>query len=178
MPQKISQEDYDAKFNQIFEEYFESIKNDPVKLHQTAVGLNWGTSVEDQQAIIRNKNTGLGTAVMLFWLGQPCDYWVPYENAEVADDAALFSFLDEVHKNIATGFYDQNNIQYDPTDDMGTNWVEDYDPNGAEVVNKICDICLNAVAGTEVEPDEDLIEGFPEAHWDKLEQLDEDFVVG
>lgn len=77
---KISKAEYTTKYNKIFDDYFKAISTDPIAIHKTADSWNWSGDDSDLFRIAKNKNTDLGTALLLFWQRQPQDYWLPYQS--------------------------------------------------------------------------------------------------
>lgn len=176
MKQEISQKEFDQKFNQIFVDYFKSIENNPAKLHNTAANLNWGNSMEDFWEITNNPNTDVGTAVMLFWLGQPLDYWVPYNSAEDAKYYKdTYSLLDKLYNNIVSDFYATGNVAYDPKNDFGTDWTQDYKEDTSN--KKLNPKVLQATEGKAIEENEEYIEGFPQSVWDQVNALENQYEI-
>ena len=180
MKQKITYNEWDKiQFEQILKPYLESIENDFLALHKVVKSYNWDHGNESLFHIIRNPKTDKATALSIYWLGQPNDY-TEYKNRDEVDSYYQegYDLLKEIEKNIEHNFYKSQQINYDPKDDMGTDWTQDY--NASDAKTKIPETMFETTQGnmSHNEIDEgELEEGFPATVWEKCEELENKYEI-
>ncbi|MDA7724036.1 DUF4274 domain-containing protein [Flavobacteriaceae bacterium] len=170
---KITKEEYERKYSKIFDDYFDKISSDTLKLHRTADSWNWDEDYKYLFIIAKNKNTDLGTALMLFWQGQPLDYWLPYTSViEVEEqNKKAYELLELLCQNITSNFYTRGSVAYNPKSDSGTNWTEEY--NEQNNSKELETIFFQKTEGKKIKSI--YTEGFPDGVWNKVDKLDERF---
>lgn len=83
------------------------------RAHRTALEHDWDAGLQPLLAIIR-KQCDLGTALTVYWLGQP-DMYRRYANRDgVPAPRGAFDMLVEIERNVVAGFYAHRNIPFDP----------------------------------------------------------------
>ena len=108
-----------------------STLNPSRKLHQRAEDHNYDDSPSKLRSIIRNKNCDLGTALLVYWRGDP-NYYRLFPNrwemkGDPSADVALFDVLVEIERRVTDGRYSKFEIPFDPFLDVGrTNWAENH----------------------------------------------------
>lgn len=108
-----------------------TIRDSAEKLHQRAEAHNYDHIPSKLRWIIRSKNCDLGTALLVYWRGDPNYYRLFPNRWEMKDDAgadvALFDVLVEIEQRVIDGKYKKFEIQFDPFRDIGgTNWTENH----------------------------------------------------
>src|SRR5262249_25207667 len=94
---------------------------DPEELHLFAdEWLDWNYGVEGHLRVIRHALCDLGTALMLYWRGQP-GYYLKYADREHVPERErrVFDLLKESEERVQAGYYRQARFAYDPRDDQG-----------------------------------------------------------
>lgn len=125
----------------------------PAELHYVASRWNWDRGVAGLQEIVERPDCSLATAVLVFWRGLPDEvvgFHPSRAEAEDADGAGeLWDLQTELVRKVAAGGFVAHGIGYDPEDDNGTNWLEDW-PEDAEV--ELPRALCEAVPGERVDP--------------------------
>ncbi|MBI3824345.1 MAG: DUF4274 domain-containing protein, partial [Planctomycetes bacterium] len=94
------------------------------RAHRTAKHFNWDYGFDKLREIIRQQ-CDLGTAMLIYWAGQPDFYRRFKSRAEITGNGRdHFDMLVEIERNVAAGFYTHQNIPFNPFDDEGENWCE------------------------------------------------------
>lgn len=170
---KITKKEYEAKFSKIFDDYFDKISSDTLKLHRTVDSWNWDNDYKYLFLIAKNKNTDIGTALMLFWQGQPLDYWFPYESVSEAkkQHRESFELTELLYQNIVNDFYTRGSVAYNPKNDYGRDWTEGYDQRNSP--KKLGFLFFQKTEGKKVKSV--YTEGFPDGVWNKIDKLDQQF---
>jgi hypothetical protein len=102
----------------------------PEELHYAAYSWNWDDGVAQLREIVLRADCALATASLIFWNGLPDEVIGSYatrdEAEEVDGEGAVFDLQMLICERVSAGAYERHDIAYDPADDGGTNWVEDY----------------------------------------------------
>ncbi len=100
-------------------EFFASV-TDPEELHVFASAYNWDGGVDDLQRVVRHPRCDLGTALLVYWRGQP-GYYLQYPNRDAVPDheREVYDLLREIEGRVAAGAYRTAAQPFDPADDMG-----------------------------------------------------------
>jgi hypothetical protein len=153
----LSEEEHDALTDDDHDrpsrEFFASVA-DPEELH-IFVGLyNWDGGVEDLQRVVRHPFCDLGTAMLVYWRGQPGFYLQYADRAAVPDHAhEVYDLLREIEQRVAAGEYRTAAQPFDPAADEG----QDQRPKPARVKRYGRD--LPAVMYRAVAPDAEPLNG-------------------
>ena len=88
----------------------------PLELHFFAVTWNWdNATTEPLLRVIRDKRCDKGTALHLYWMGDPISF---YENAgsreEVNNGVDVYDVVREVEEKLVSNYYENQNIKFDP----------------------------------------------------------------
>jgi len=97
---------------------------DPKKLYKYVAKYNWDDGEEELQYIINHPKCDKATALLIYWLSQP----------HLFDDATcreleLIPYV--VEKNFEKDFYQDSDNHFDPTNNLGTNFLEEYETAGS-----------------------------------------------
>ncbi len=88
-------------------------KMDARVLHTFANRYNWDDGIFALDAVARQSQCALGTALLVYWLAKP--YWyAQWRAASAADDPECFAMLEYIQARIATGGYAHAGIAFDP----------------------------------------------------------------
>lgn len=103
------------------DEYKEKLKSveSPIELHQIAMRMNWDYDLKWFSPIIKHRLCDRGTAIELYWLGQP-DYYVGYEdyravNSVNRESYQLLKYMETVYRERTYEFCE---IEYNPLADF------------------------------------------------------------
>lgn len=133
-----------------------------IEMHQVAAGWNWDSGNEVLAQLIQNPRCDKGTALMLYWHGSPAFFTKFSTRAEVPSFALNnFDFLKDLESRYLSGFYQLENIRFDPrNDDEEYDWTEEIDLEKVKVA--IPDEMMKATQGQVVERDrENYEDGWP-----------------
>lgn len=100
-------------------EFFTSVA-DPEELHVFAALYNWDGGVEDLHRVVRHPLCDLGTALLVYWRGQP-DFYLQYADRAAVPDHAKedYDLLREIEQRVEAGLYRTASQPFDPADDKG-----------------------------------------------------------
>ena len=90
------------------------------RAHRTALSFNWDYGCDKLRDIIRRR-CDLGTAILIYWRGQPDFYRRFRRRGAITVGPDVFDLLVEIETNVAAGFYTDRNIPFNPFDDEGHN---------------------------------------------------------
>ena len=101
-----------------------------LKLHQQARDHNYDDSPGRLRRIIRSRACDLGTALLIYWRGDPNWYRMypsKFEMAgDVSADVATFDVMVEIEQRVLEGKYKSFSIPYTPFKDLGTNFAREH----------------------------------------------------
>ena len=119
----------DADHKRVFTEFFASVK-DSEELHVFAESFNWDCGDKELTQVIRHPLCDLGTALLVYWRGQP-GYFLRYATRQEAKpyERAGYSLLREIERLVKKGAYKSARLSYNPRDDQG--W--DMTPKKSEI---------------------------------------------
>ncbi|HMA36315.1 MAG TPA: DUF4274 domain-containing protein [Chloroflexia bacterium] len=99
----------------------------PEELHQLAWNYNWDDGEQVPAWIIRQSFCDRGTALLLYWRTSPRWYYQYASRDEISKYAVgSYDLLKEIEARYVSGYYTQQNIRFDPTDDEGSDYTKDY----------------------------------------------------
>ncbi len=109
-----------------------------MKLHRKACDFNWDYGVSGLKSLVKSKRCDQGTALMLFWLGLPEDYYFPIDNIKYTSlsqwNQEHYDFLKDLEKRIISGYYESNLIPFDPENFEGRDLLKTM--NKTEILRK------------------------------------------
>ncbi|MBM7846332.1 DUF4274 domain-containing protein [Herpetosiphon giganteus] len=101
----------------------------PLQWHQMMLQWNWDGNLEPIWWIIQQPNCDFGTALLIFWRAN-AGYYYQYPNREalIADrgNPAIYDLLKQIELNYLNGFYQNQAFGYDPTNEDGDDFTQDY----------------------------------------------------
>lgn len=98
------------------------------KLHGKARHYNWDNGMDGLYDIIQDEHCDKATALMIFWMGRP-EWDLQYENRDEVDSFRLeeYDFLENLLLDYLGGnFDDRQSLHFDPADDNGEDWTNEY----------------------------------------------------
>jgi hypothetical protein len=119
----LSEDEFDALTDEDhekpFHEFFETAA-DPEELHLFAGLINWDGGVKELTRVIRHPQCDLGTALLVYWLGQP-GFDLQYANRDAVPEhrRGAYDLLREVEERVTQGFYKSATQPFDPANDRG-----------------------------------------------------------
>ena len=91
-----------------------------IELHHFACNFNWDCGTDELAAVIEHPACDAGTAMMIFWLGQPTHYYRRHRNGKLAEyEYPTFEFLRRIEKRLLSDDFSHSAIACDPFDIMG-----------------------------------------------------------
>jgi hypothetical protein len=106
----------------------------PEELHQLAINYNWDDGIGIPDWIIRQPFCDRGTALLVYWHAAPRPNYEYANRDEVLKkrgsiseyEIEYYDLVKEIETRYLTGFYTQQNIAYDPTNDQGHDFTQEY----------------------------------------------------
>jgi len=140
-------------------------KSEPPDWHQVAWNWNWDNRIEPLRWIIENPKCDKGTALLIYWYGNP-GWYTKYDNKDQVSVYEMDNYLlvKDIEEKYLSGYYKNENIYFDPKDDEGDDWTRDIQE---EALTKIPSEMTKPVNGEKLEKI-GLIEGLPQEITDKL----------
>ncbi len=135
----------------------------PDDWHQVAWNWNWDSDETYLRWIVRQPNCDRGTALLIYWYGQPgvcAEYASRDAVPEFSQDA--YDLLMEIETRYITGGYTRQEIVFDPRNDTGFDgydWTGEYDADSAK--RPIPALMLQATPGCILVCDTAFEEGYP-----------------
>lgn len=88
-------------------------------LHEKAKKTNWDFGSVPLRKILNNPLCDLGTALMIYWLGQPYQYLKYRKVSEVPneyDQRTMFRFIKKIEDRVINGDFENRVLAWDPSD--------------------------------------------------------------
>ena len=145
---KITEEEIKNLENKIWLEFLENAT--PIEIHKSLVTSNFDDNSFLLNYIKDNPKTEKGTILQAYWLSNP-GYFKKFKNREEVLEKCSYSidgfdFVEEVEKKFCEGFYQGNEIIFNPKSDMvDYDWSEEYNVNN--VVREIPEIMFEPTEG-------------------------------
>lgn len=136
----LSESEFDAltdeDHDQPMREFLASVA-EPEELHLFAKLCNWDGSIKDLQSVIRHPLCDQGTALLVYWRGQPGYYFQYADRSAVPEhEREVFDLLREIEQRVTRGAYPAALQPFDPADDEG----RDHRPKPARMQRYSCDV--------------------------------------
>jgi hypothetical protein len=141
-----------ARVLQVMFENVEEIKKlqSPLEFHAVASNWNWDTDSKHLNWIIHNPVCDKGTALSLYWRAGPKALYQYRTRNEVPKWFwAIYDFVKDVEGRYLSGFYQQQQIAFDPRNDEGTNWLKEY--SEVKIKQQIPDQMKIAISGITID---------------------------
>jgi hypothetical protein len=122
-------------------------KENAEHLHEQAKHYNWDNGMEGLYQIILDDNCDKATALMIFWMGRP-EWDLQFENREDVDSFRLdeYDFLEYLQEEYLTGkFDDKQQLSFNPKDDDGYDWTNQYPDLAKKFKRKIPDVMYQSI---------------------------------
>jgi hypothetical protein len=96
-------------------------------LHRRAQHYNWDAGTDALWKIIRDPNCDRATALMIYWKSRP-EWDLQYaERSEVPDwRLEVYDLQLALVEQYERGFYQLQTLSFDPRNDNGNNWTDEY----------------------------------------------------
>lgn len=103
-------------------------QRDPEVWHKIAMGWNWDGGLAPLAWIVRQPECDRGTALLIYWRGGPGWYKQYGGREEVPPfvSAENHDLLKDIERRYLSGFYTRHEIAFDPHDDQGFDWTNEY----------------------------------------------------
>ncbi len=134
-------------------------KVSPIEWHKMAMDWNYDNSKTFLKWLITNKQTEKATILMIYWMSSP---------------KHGFEYQVEIEKKYISGFYTNQNLGFNPKDDNGLDWTQEY-PNLDS--SKIPLVMFDKIDGEKILSSEEYIEGIPENIFNEIEDLYEEYDI-
>ena len=92
--------------------------NTPELLHFLADNWNWDNDIAIIRLISESPICSKATALMIFWLAQPCDYTQYKLRSKQSNDDDVFEIIQTILNRFKTDDYLETSITYNPQNDM------------------------------------------------------------
>ncbi len=86
----------------------------PLELHFCAIGFNWDTSVDELRRLVDHPLCDRGTALAIFWLGQPAHHYAGPLSRMAEDELAVRRLLEAIERRYDGRGYASEEIRFDP----------------------------------------------------------------
>lgn len=91
-----------------------------IELHHFACNFNWDCGVDELLAVVGHPECDAGTAMMIFWLGQPVHYYRRYQRGKLEEhEQPVFDLLRIIENRLELGEFSHSKIACDPSNIMG-----------------------------------------------------------
>jgi len=91
-----------------------------IELHHFACNFNWDCGVKELNAMIDHRECDAGTALMIYWSGQPAEYYRAESRGHLTpDDSEVVELLRKIENKLVGKEFTKNNIACDPLNMMG-----------------------------------------------------------
>jgi hypothetical protein len=120
-----------------------------LELHHFACNFNWDCGVDELEAVIDHPACDAGTALMIYWLGQPATHYrmaARRKSPDQPDDVE--KLLRKIEAKIVNNGFRSNAIACDPTNIMGRPMTRGSDRDREVVPAQMFD----AIRGVEIVP--------------------------
>jgi len=141
--------------------------------HKMVMDWNFDNSDAFLDWLADNPQTDKATVLIIYWKSAP-RYFKQFKDKEhllkeEAYSLKNFERLEKIETNFATGFYENQNFEYNPANDGDFDWTSDY--SDIETVNEIPEIMFQKLTGKKIKMPVDFNEGFPPELYERLEKL-------
>ncbi|CAM3510217.1 DUF4274 domain-containing protein [Zobellia roscoffensis] len=131
----------------------------PIEWHKMAIDWNYDSSKTFLKWLITNQQTEIATILMIYWMSSP---------------KHGFEYQNEIEKKYTSGFYSNQNLSFNPKDDDGLDWTQEYPDLDS---SKIPPVMFDKIDGEKVLSSEEYIEGIPENIFNEIENLYEEYEI-
>jgi len=139
--------DDDAKSSANFRRTLEQMSS--IELHHFACNFNWDCGTDELAAVIEHPECDAGTAMMIFWLGQPAYYYRRNKAGKLTEnEQSTFEFLRRIEGRLLSSDFASTRIACDPFDIMGQPMTTGSDRDRELLDSRL----LSALDGNVVEP--------------------------
>ena len=105
---------YECEDDAVFARTLAQISS-PAELHAFAYDFNWDCGVEELRAVLEHPLCDRGTALMIYWLGDPM-YFADFSTADDVPDVNRdgYRFIKFVESQLVADRFTSNEIRFDP----------------------------------------------------------------
>ena len=148
MKTKITTEEFEILENKIWSEFLK--KATPIEIHKSLITSNFDGNSLLLNFIKDNPKTDRGTILVAYWMSSP-SYFKEFSSREDLLEKSSFSidgfdFLEEIENKYREGFYQGNEIIFDPkSDSENYDWTTEYEESS--VIRKIPQMMFKKTKG-------------------------------
>ena len=182
--EKITYEQYEKISNQLIIDFLKNAT--PKERHQLVSEWNHDSGYEIFNWIMNDPETDKGTALMMYWMSGGANNKIYADREDMMKtsswDAERYDFIEQLEEKYLLGFYKNQNLSYDPTNDIlaagvayapadmvvvGYDWTKE---DWGKAKRELPDEMLNKINGENIEPEKDWAEGVPPYIWEKMRE--------
>jgi len=95
------------------------------ELHELAENINWDGGYFDLEQVIKHPVLDRGTALLLYWYGEP-QYFTKYSKAEEVEECnrETYIFIKKLEKMLMENKFKTNEIAFDPVKHLNMNLLQ------------------------------------------------------
>lgn len=95
------------------------------ELHELAQNINWDGGYFELEQIISHPNIDRGTALLLYWYGEP-QYFTKYSSAEEVEECNRqnYIFIKKVERMLLENDFKSNEIPFNPVQHLNMNLIQ------------------------------------------------------
>jgi len=167
---KETEEKIENFVNSVWEEFLSAAS--PKEIHQSVIDSNWDGNNYLLNWIKNNPNCDKATALLAYWMSGP-RWQKQFKDREdvIAKDFAYqlesFDFVEEMEQKYLAGFWKNNQIECDPSNDCeGHDWTREY--LDIKTVREIPAMMFVKLEGEAVKRPDNFVEGLPEIYDRKI----------
>jgi hypothetical protein len=91
-----------------------------IELHHFACNFNWDCGAQELEALVDHCECDAGTALMVYWLGQPAEHYRMQQSGSLSPDANnVVALLRKIETKFENNEFKTQGIACDPMDIMG-----------------------------------------------------------
>jgi len=180
--EKITSEQYGKISTQLIIDFLKNAG--PKERHQLVSEWNHDSGYDVFNWIMNDPETDKATALMMYWMSGGAGNKIYANRDDMMEtaswDAERYDFIELLEEKYLSGFYKNQILVYDPTNDMiaagaayapagtvivGHDWTKD---DWGEPKRELPSEMLNKVDGESIEPEKDWAEGVPPHIWEEM----------
>ncbi|HEX8235189.1 MAG TPA: DUF4274 domain-containing protein [Abditibacteriaceae bacterium] len=124
-----------------------------LELHMFATNWNWDNGTKEPLfRVIQDSRCDKGTALRLYWAGDPLYFYETYANRDEVEEyhQQNYDLLKDIEKRLIGGFYTEQNICFDPHSD----WIPGL-TSSDNLKQHIPEVMLESTPGVKVEGEDE-----------------------
>ena len=126
--EKITYEQYEQIQGEMIIDFLKNASSR--ERHQLVLGWNWDSNLSVLKWIANDSHTDKATALLMYWATAP-RYQKQFANRDEALKECTwgineFDLVEETESLFLSGFYQNHQFAFDPSNDRGINWTKEY----------------------------------------------------